>query len=101
MEITPKKITENIPFNFDWNYGVELFEIKKDIEELEKLGATHLHIELEEPYGYPTIVISATKERFETYSEVRKRIDNEELIKQKNKEIAIAQIDRLKKQYGI
>ena len=101
MENTPKKIRENIKFDFEWEYGVELSKFKKDIEELEKLGVTHLDIEAYESYGCATITIDAINERFETDSEVQKRIDDEEFRKQRGKENALAQIERLKREHNI
>lgn len=101
MDNTPKQIRENISFNFDWTYGVELSKIKKDIEELEKLGVTHLDIEACESYGCTSIEIEAIKERFETDLEVAKRISDQEERVQRGKQNALAQIERLKREHNL
>jgi hypothetical protein len=101
MDNTPKQIREKISFNFDWTYGVELTKIKKDIEELEKLGVTHLDIEAYESYGCASIEIEAINERFETDLEVAKRISDQEEMVQIGKQNALAQIERLKREHNI
>ena len=101
MDNTPKKIRENISFNFDWTYGVELSKFKKDIEELEKLGVTHLDIEAYESYGCVSITIEAINERFETDLEVAKRISDQEERVQRGKQNALAQIERLKREHNL
>ena len=76
-------------------------KFKKDIEELEKLGVTHLDIEACENYGCASITIDAINERFETDLEVQNRIANEQLRIKRGKENALAQIERLKREHNL
>jgi hypothetical protein len=101
MDNTPKKTRENISFNFDWTYGVELSKFKKDIEELEKLGVTHLDIQVCESYGCASISIEAINESFETDLEVSKRVSDQEERVKRGKQNALEQIERLKKEYDL
>ena len=34
----------DVDFNFDWTYGIKISELRADLDELEKLGATHIDI---------------------------------------------------------
>jgi hypothetical protein len=98
---TLKTVIENVSFNFDWTYGVELSKLKKDIEELEKLGVTEVSIEAYDYYGSTTIDIKATKERLETDLEASKRILDQEVIAKREKELALERIERIKIKYDI
>ena len=69
-------IKEIVNFEFNWTYGVEIKKLKSDLEELEKLGATTIDIELDESYGNTSIKIEAFLEREETEKECKIRIDN-------------------------
>jgi hypothetical protein len=70
-----------------------LSKIKKDIEELEKLGVTHLDIDTYESYGCVSIEIEAINERLETNLEVAKRISDQEESVHRGKQNALAQIE--------
>jgi hypothetical protein len=67
-----------IDYKLNWTYGVEISKIKNDIEKLEKLGATHIDIEMngnnvDELY----IEVKASVNRLETDDEYNLRIKKE------------------------
>lgn len=54
-------MTRIVDYVTDWQFGVSIAKMKKDIEVLEKLGATHIEIDLDYYNGYydePTISIT-------------------------------------------
>jgi hypothetical protein len=71
----------DIPYSLEWMYNGEISKIKKDIEELEKLGATHVDITTHYEYGDTFIEINACIKRLENDKEFTER---QEKIKEKN-----------------
>lgn len=69
-----------VDYSLDWEFEVEISKIRKDLDEIEKLGATHVLIEANVFYDCAQIEIEAVSDRFETEEECRERIA-------KNKEI--------------
>jgi predicted RNA-binding protein with PIN domain len=100
-ENTPKKISKRVPFKFKWIYGVELSKIKADVLELERLGATHLHIYDSESHGETLVVIEATSVRLETEAEVKERIKEAELQYERERHTADSTIEALKRMYNL
>ncbi len=94
-----KKIKRfNVPKYLDWRF-IELPELKKDIEDLEKLGATIITIDPYEEYDVLGVTIEAFSERLETdeeFSQRQSRIKHEEAI-QKMEELK--QLAELKAKY--
>lgn len=89
----------DVKFNFDWGYGVEISKIRADLDELEKLGATHIEIEANVFYDSATLNIEAKCERLETDEEFKKRINE---IKQREaitKQRELNELNRLKQKY--
>jgi hypothetical protein len=97
------KITRNFEVNYslEWIYGVEISQIKKDIEELEKLGATHVEIEIEYYYGDPYVEIKALSNRLETDEEYQQRIDEQNKRQEEIKRRELEQLEKLKSKYGL
>lgn len=90
-----KLINEHIKFELNWTCGVSLEQIKKDVEELEKLGATQVDITLD----YDTIKIDAYKERKETEKEFRERIRNEKEHAEYIEKLQRAEYEKLKSKF--
>lgn len=88
-----------VPFKFDWTYGIELKKLKEDIETLEKLGATSIMIETEDNYGGPYIKIEAHTTRLETDEELQRRIDLEKEEMEYNKKRDLELLAKLKSKY--
>ena len=88
------KKTIDIDYKIEWSYGVTLSKIKKDVEELEKLGATHLNIE---NYGY--IEYNPICEREETKEEEEKRIEQKRIYEEEQRERELYLLKQLKLKY--
>ena len=89
-----------IGFNFiDWKYGVEISKLKYDIEDLEKLGATHVDIDTETDYDGPILSINAYSKREETDSEYETRINEEQKIKDSFEKKELEYLEKLKAKY--
>ncbi len=92
-----KQIIEEAPYYFDWRYNTSIEQIKKDIEELEKLGVTGIWIEADGG----SVNIEAYIGRMETDEEYEERIIQESELKERQKRIDLAQLERLKKKYNL
>jgi hypothetical protein len=95
-----KKIRRfQIKFDFDWEYGVEISKIRKDLDALEKLGATHVDIETDVRNDCAYMTFAGYVDREETEEEYLKRInlelERENLLKQRE----LAELKRLKDKY--
>jgi hypothetical protein len=97
-----EKITRSfeVEYSLEWKYGVEISQIKKDIEELEKLGATHVEIDICE-YDDSYIGIKALSNRLETDDEYQQRIDEQNKRQERIKRRELKQLEELKSKYGL
>jgi len=87
-------------YSLDWTYGVEISQLKKDIEELEKLGATHVNIEHGISYDCSYVEIDAICRRIETDEEFEQRKKEIEARQEQNKQRQLKQLAELKSKYG-
>ena len=97
-----KKIERDfrIGFSFiDWEYRVEISKLKSDIEELEKLGATHVDIDTETDYDTPILSINAYSRREETDIEYETRINEEQKVKDSFEKKELEYLEKLKAKY--
>lgn len=99
MEKYRKEIIIN--YNLDWKYDVEISKIRKDLDAIEKLGATHVQIEAKEEYGYPILSVNPITIRMETDDEYKKRIYKEKKQLEDVIKEQLRQLERLKLKYGI
>lgn len=83
----------------DWEYRVSLDQMKKDIQKLEELGATHMTIENTAWYDGDMIV--PYFERLETDEEFNYRLNREKLEIERARESAIKTISHLKTKYKL
>lgn len=90
-----------VPFDFDWTYGVTIEKIRKDLDELEKLGVKKIDIIAEEIWGSPSITITAFIEREETDEEFEKRLNEEKQRQEEIKRRELQQLEQLKSKYGV
>ena len=88
-------------FSLDWTYGVSIEQLKKDIEELEKLGATHVNIESVIDYydDCSYVVIDAICRRIETDEEFEQRKKEVEAQQEQRKQQELIQLAELKAKY--
>lgn len=69
-----KKLKFKIDYELDWSYSVEIQKIRKDLDALELLGATHVDIVPDLEYDCPVLSIQAYVEREETEDDIRERL---------------------------
>ena len=99
MEKQIRKFEVN--YRLNWLDGVEISKIKADIEELEKLGATHVEIDIASyENGYASEII-ATSKRLETDEECQLRIKEEEERMERVKQLELKNLERLKAKYEL
>ena len=88
-------------FNFDWTYGVTIEKLRRDLDELEKLGVTEIEIKADNSYGCASIEIEAFTNRLETDEEFQERVDREDQHKEDIKRRELAELEKLKLKYGV
>jgi hypothetical protein len=88
-------------YSLDWTYGVKISQLKKDIEEIEKLGATHVNIEPDVSYDCPIAIIDAICRRIETDEEFELRKKEFEAHQEQNRQRELKQLAQLKSKYGM
>lgn len=96
-----RKIQVEVNYPLNWKYGVDISVIKKDIEELEKLGANIVIIDCDNEYGDCIIEIKAISERMETDDEYKKRIFEQNKRDEEIKKRELEQFERIKLKYGL
>lgn len=99
MEKQIKKF--KVPYHLEWIFGVSIEQIRKDLDELEKLGVTEIYIESLENWGCSSVLIEAYAEREETDLEYENRINKETYIQEKIKVLELKQLEELKLKYGL
>jgi hypothetical protein len=75
--------------------------IEKDIEEIEKLGATHVNIQPDVSYDCPITRIDAICRRIETDEEFELRKKEFEAHQEQNRQRELKQLAQLKSKYGM
>lgn len=88
-------------YSLEWTYGVEISQLKKDIEELEKLGATHVNIEHGISYDCSYVEIDAICRRIETDEEFEQRKKEFDARQEQNRQRELKQLAELKSKYGL
>lgn len=90
-----------INYPLDWTYGVSIEQLKKDIEEIEKLGATHVNIEHGISYDCSYVDIDVICRRIETDEEFEQRKKEDEAIQERRRQRELKQLAELKAKYGL
>ena len=90
-----------INYSLDWAYGVSIEQLKKDIEELEKLGATHINIEPYISYDCAYVEIDAICRRIETDEEFEQRKKEAEARQEQHRQRELKQLAELKAKYDL
>lgn len=92
------KIKKVVPVNYnlhDWKYHVTISKIREDLDEIEKLGATHVVIQEWDD----TVHIEPFQERLETDEEYASRLALEERVAQEQERNQRAYYEKLKAKY--
>lgn len=95
-----KVIDIEVAVLFDWLSNTEISKIKKDLDALEKLGATHIEFEPLTEYGISYLTVKAISRREETDEEFAQRIKATQEREEKLRRIELEQLERLKAKYG-
>ena len=95
-----KKVrTFPVNYHLDWTCGVSIAEIREDLNELEKLGATDVEIDIDYYHECTSISIKAVSNRLETNEEYEKRVMKENILNNANRDMELTELARLKKKY--
>ena len=90
-------VTEYLKFELDWINSVSIDQIRLDLIEIEKLGATHVSIDTE--YGSSYVRFSSVKERPETDEEYFSRNKYETIRLNTQKANELRELKRLQEKY--
>jgi len=99
-----KKIYKSVPINYPihWVHGVKISEIRKDLDEIEKLGATHVNIfDSYDENGNFTIETVAHQHRLETDDEYTARKEKEKIEKEHFIKKELELYEKLNAKYGV
>lgn len=91
----------DVDFNFDWTYGIKISKLRADLDELEKLGATHIDIKASVFYDSSELTIEAKCERLETDEEFEKRVNKIKQREALEKQRELNELNRLRQKYGL
>ena len=90
----------DVKYDLSWTCGVELSQLREDIDAIEKLGATSVNIEIVSEYGNDYVSAKAFALREETDEECIERIQQQAKSAEKFKQMELAQLEILKLKYG-
>lgn len=94
-----KEKTIKIKYYFDWTYGVEIKQIREDLYNLEKLGATHIYLDYGLCYDDAYLNIDAYYTRLETDEEYEMRMRETKAKEDLEKQRELNLLENLKKKY--
>lgn len=83
-----------VDYSLEWMGVIEIIKIRQDLDEIEKLGATHVEIASDIEYDSPYTIIEAVSERIETDEECLERV---QMRNQREEEIQQRELDQLEK----
>ncbi len=93
-------IVKPIKYNLTWKYDqVSISDIRKDLDAIEALGATHIDFDVDMSYGDPTLEIKAIQKVVETDEEYQVRMDAVKKLGQRRIDAELAEYKRLKPKY--
>lgn len=90
-----------IEYDFNWSYGISIDDLQKDLDELRKLGVTHIDIEPQSSYDVPYISYQAISRRMETPEEYEERIAKDKAWQEELRRRDVEQYERLKEKLGL
>lgn len=92
-------ITVRIDYDLDWKSGASIEKIRKDLDVIEKIGATRVEIDYGTAYGDAYLCIDPIIERLETDEEYGLRTEKEQVRQESIKEIELRTLRELKAKY--
>ena len=90
-----------VDYQFRWGDETPISEIRKDLDTLEKLGATEIDVYASYMDDYPVARTEAFSSRLETDEEYNVRIALEKTRLEEVKRKELAEMYRIKEYYGI
>lgn len=94
-------IRTKINYSLDWEYGVEISQMRKDLDAIEKLGATHVEIDGAIIYDDSYVKIEAVSEHLETDEEFELRMSEKKRRAEEVKKAELEQFERIKSKYNL
>jgi len=96
-----KKILKkfDVPYYLNWKYAT-IDQIREDLNEIEKLGATYVELGYTENDGCVSVYVDPKVNRLETDEEFEKRISDENDSNERIKTRELAELERLKNKYN-
>lgn len=92
-------IQEEVKYVLDWEDSVSVEQVRKDLDSIEKLGATHIIINPNSAHGYDTVEFIVVSERMETDEEFSERLKADEYLKTQFEKRERELLEQLKKKY--
>lgn len=92
-------IQEEVKYVLDWEDSVSVEQVRKDLDSIEKLGATHIIINPNSAHGYATVEFIVVSERMETDEEFSERLKADEYLKTQFEKRERELLEQLKKKY--
>ena len=91
-------ISTKIDYSLNWAYSVEISQMRKDLDAIEKLGATHVEIDSAIIYDDS---FEAVSEHLETDEEYKSRMLEREKKANEVKKAELEQFERIKSKYNL
>ena len=88
-----------IDCRIDWEGYFAIEELRKDLDKLEKLGATHVDIGIYDGHCSPRLEVDSYNEMLETDKEFQQRIENQKMIREHSKLEEFELFKKLKQKY--
>jgi hypothetical protein len=89
-----------VDYTIDWMYGVDIKQVKKDLDAIEELGANYIDVVT---HGYPNescdVDFIPMIKRMETDDEFKKRCDELEIRKDNERLMELIMLEHLKNKY--
>jgi hypothetical protein len=89
-----------VKFELEWEYGVDINKIRADLDAIEKLGATHINIEVSTRYDCEFLTIEGYTRREETDEEFSIRKEEQLERERRTEQRELAELKRLKDKYN-
>jgi hypothetical protein len=91
----------SVNYQIQWGDETPISEIRKDLDALEKLGATEIDVYAVYMDYYPEVRMEAFSSRLETDEEYSARIASEKVTLEEVRQLEVAKMYAIKEKYGI
>lgn len=94
-------VSTKVDYSLNWAYSVEISQIKKDLDAIEKLGATHVEIDSVTVYDDSYVKIEPVSEHLETDEEFELRVSEKKRKAEEIKKAELEQYEKIKTKYNL